>query len=1155
MLFASLVDDPSSHPDRFSTEKAQQAERDRLHEIIKKLVLWENTNNEAVLQEARNEIMKSTGGNPPPVLDPFCGGGSIPLEAQRLGLEAHGSDLNPVAVLITKALIEIPPRFADCPPVNPAVENRMDEGHWIGAQGLANDVRYYGKWMRDEAYRRIGHLYPRVKLPDEYGGGEATVIAWLWARTVKCPNPACGAQMPLVRSFELSKKTVKRAWVEPIVDQRNKTIHFEVRTGEGKARDGTVNRSGGSCIVCGTAVPFDHIRSEGKAGRMSAKLMAIVAEGVRGRVYLSPNDENENIARNLKPKWKPDTELLGKAAVNVPLYGIKTHADLFTSRQLVALTTFSDLVIEARERVFADARVRFQEMQAGRSRFQGMQAGRSRSQGMQAGRSRSQEMQAGRSRSHGPQASCLHNQDLHNQGWHSRGYLPHFDGGEIPQTITFRLADSFPKEYLDAWREELRHLPSTETEMEYRRRIESYLDSGQGETWLADPRIAALVENALLKFDGVRYHLHAWVIMPNHVHVLVTPREGYSLSDILHSWKSFTAKEANRLLGRTGSFWQQEYFDRYIRDERHFTAAVEYIENNPVKAGLCKARDEWEFSSAKGVEDEMRAGGTSTDPSAGGTPAIPSVSVPGSVGVSPAPPDLPLHEGGTGAQAYADAVATYLGLSVDRIADRSSTICSWDTGYVKVRNTFARQAIPMTWDYAESNPFSDSTGNFLGALSWIAESIENSSFKIIGCAKQLDASISQTQSINPLVSTDPPYYDNIGYADLSDFFYIWLRRCLNQIYPNLFGTLLVPKSQELVATPYRFDGDKNRAKEFFESGLRKAFSNIRQTQNFEYPMTVFYAFKQAESNNSSERGIVSTGWETMLKGLIDTGFSIHGTWPMRTELSNRTIASGTNALASSIVIVCRPRAEDAPMTTRRDFLNQLKRQLPKDIATLQKSNIAPVDLAQASIGPGMAVFSRYSKVVEADGSPMSVRTALALINQTLDEYLSEQESEYDADTRWAIAWFEQNGFEDGPYGDAETLSRAKNTSVQGLVNAGILRAKGGKVRLLPRHELPTDWDPFKDNRTPVWEITQHLIRKLQSEGNNGAAVLLVKLGGMGGIARELAYRLYTLCERKGWAPEALAYNSLVIAWPVIFTKAKDLTRTSTQAKDQDFEHF
>jgi len=869
VLFASLVDDPSSCPEQFPTEEAQERERQRLFRIIEELVKWENSGNELVLEQARSEIRRSCNGNPPPVLDPFCGGGSIPLEAQRLGLETHASDLNPVAVLITKALIEIPPRFANRPPVHPTKDKRLTEAEWHGARGLAEDIRYYGQWMRDEAERRIGHLYPKVKLPLEQGGGEATVIAWLWARTVACANPACGAQMPLVRSFWLSTKKGKKAWVEPRVDKQAKKVQFEVRTGEGMPQNPPKIGRGAKfrCLVCEQLANDQHIKDQGMTGRMGAQLMAIVAEGNNRRVYLPPNDEHIAVSLEAKPDWAPEEELPHEPrAIWCTLYGLKTYRDLFTLRQLTALTTFSDLISEARKRVLADA-------------------------------------------------------------------------------------------------------------------------------------IASGLTN-----DGE-----------------------------------------------------------------------------------------------------------------------------------------PLNMGGMGATAYADSVATFLTFGVSKLTDNASALCSWHSGaeHQKIRATFGRQALPMVWDFAEGNVFSDPTGNFFRQLTLIAEVLERgaiSSGERRGKAIQLDATSAINGLKRPLTSTDPPYYDNIGYADLSDFFYVWLRRSLGKIFPNLFSTLLVPKAQELVATPYRFGGDAQKAKAFFEEGLCKAFAHMHEVQHPNYPHTVFYAFKEAETDEedgNSSQPTASTGWETMLEGLLTAGFTINGTWPVRSELSNRTVASGTNALASSIVLACRPRPENAPLATRREFIAALKRELPDALKKLQHGNIAPVDLAQAAIGPGMAVFSRYAKVLEADGTPMRVRTALALINQGLDEVLTEQEGEFDADTRWAVAWFEQSGFDEGLFGTAETLSKAKNTAVRGMVEAGILAARTGKVRLLCRDELPEDWDPTTDRRIAVWEVTQHLIRALEQQGETGAAALVQKVGGLGEVARDLAYRLYGICERKKWAQEALAYNSLVIAWPEI----------------------
>ncbi|HEV2380851.1 MAG TPA: DUF1156 domain-containing protein [Terriglobia bacterium] len=841
----------------------EEQERERLFGIIRELVKWENSNDERVLKRAREEILKSTNGKPPAVYDPFCGGGSIPLEAQRLGLEAHASDLNPVPVLINKALIEIPPRFAGKPPVNPESKKKFtSSGSWKGAAGLAEDIRYYGQWIREEAEKRIGHIYPNVRLPKEHGSGEATVIAWLWARTVASPNPvAKGGYVPLVRSFWLSTKAGKKVWVEPVVDQDTMTYRFEVRTGNGEPRVGTVSRNGGVCLLTGSPIPLEYIRTEGRAGRLGARMMAIVAEGIGRRLYLAPTEEHERAAIQAVPQDVPDSDLPEQAlGFRVQLYGMTKHRHLFSPRQLTALTTFCDLVTEARK------------------------------------------------------------------------------------------------------------------------------------------------------------------------------------------------------------------------------AALTHSEGN---------RD------------------------------------------------------------YADALAVYLGCCVNAVSDDLSTIVTWRSGHGTgaTRSTFARQALPMVWDFAEANPFADAAGDLSSASEAVAQVVECLPANRQGHVISHDATHPfPVRSV--CVSTDPPYYDNIGYADLSDYFYVWLRRSIGEIVPSLFSTMLTPKQDELIATPFRHGGKKEAARTFFERGLSEAFARMRDAHDPSFPLTVYYAFKQAESDDdpddADERGgratsVASTGWETMLAGLVSSGFSILGTWPVRTERGNRSVGLGTNALASSIVLVCRPRSEDADVASRRDFLAALKKELPEALRDMQKGNIAPVDLAQSAIGPGMAVFSRYGRVLEADGSPMGVRTALALINQTLDDVLAEQEGEFDADTRWAVAWFDQNGFNEGAYGVAETLCTAKNTSVKGMEEAGILAAKGGKVRLLKKEELPWDWDPARDSRLTVWEATHHLIRALDS-GEHAAAGLLKKLGPLAEVARDLSYRLYTVCERRKWAQEAIGYNALVLSWP-------DLKRQADEQRD------
>jgi putative DNA methylase len=854
VLFASIVDDPSSRPEEFPTEEEQERERQRLFGIIEELVKWENSNNERVLEAAREEIRKATNGNPPPVLDPFCGGGSIPLEAQRLGLEAHASDLNPVAVLITKALIEIAPKFAGKPPVNP--ESRAKLAHtatWNGAQGLAEDVRYYGRWMRDEAFKRVGHLYPKAKLPD---GDEATVIAWLWARTVPCSNPACGAEMPLVRSFALSTKNGNERHVQPLVDGDAKTVRFEVRKGSCSLL-GTVGRRGAICVVCGASVPLEHVRVEAKAGRMGVQMIAMACEGERGRIYLGADPEHQRVAAGVRPPDDaPDSNLPERAlGFRVQGYGMTKHRDLFTPRQLVVLMTFSELVGEVREHVFND-----------------------------------------------------------------------------------------------------------------------------------------------------------------------------------------------------------------------------------------------------GKDEE-----------------------------------------------YADAVATYLAFAVDRSVDRGSTICTWDSSpkMEALRNTFARQAIPMTWDFAEGNPFSASSGSWLNNVEWSASVAERIQNQVPAYARQLDATAAINGVAKPLVATDPPYYDNVPYADLSDFFYVWLRRSLGSIHRDLFSTLLTPKAQELVADVYRFGGSRRAAHEFFEHGMATVFSHAHKAADSRYPTTLFYAFKQAEAEDGAA---ASTGWDTMLSGLVGSGFAVTGTWPMRSELGNRMRNIASNALASSIVLVCRPRPVDASLATRREFSAALKAELPAALKQLQHGNIAPVDLAQAAIGPGMAVFSRYAKIVEASGEAMTVRTALGLINHALDEILAEQEADLDPYSRFAVAWFEQYAFEEGPYGAAETFVTAKATAVKAVEEAGILVARAGKVRLLRRDELDPGWDPATDRRLTVWEVVQHLIRRLEEGGETAAAELLNRVGGLGQTARELAYRLYGICERKGWAQEALGYNALAVAWPEIARRVAGTPEAEAQQR-------
>jgi putative DNA methylase len=903
VLFAQLVDDPSAYADKLLDDPkirkqaeadlavrlkawrerkadaqgnvpdtpeptledcAADIERKRLFEIIEELVIWENSTNEEVLERARAEIRRSCGGELPPIYDPFSGGGSIPLEAQRLGLPAYGSDLNPVAVMIGKAMIEIPPRFKDKGPIHPGIKERS---FYRNADGLAEDVKYYGEWMRETARDRIGHLYPQINLPKEHGGGKATVVAWIWARTVASPDPAfSNVLVPIASSFLLSSKSGKETWIEPIVDKKAKTLVYRIRTGGTKAeiaaaKEGTKAGRGANfrCLMSGTAITPDYVKTKGKAGEMGQTMIAIVGEGNRGRVYVSPTVEHERIALSAKPDWEPETSLPNDPRNFWTVdYGLTTFGDLFTDRQLVALNTFSDLVHEVREQIAKDAL-----------------------------------------------------------------------GADLSST------------------------------------------------------------------------------------------------------------------------------------------------------------------------------------------------------------SASLREGGNGARAYAEAVSVYLAFAIDRLADAGSSIATWSSSEF-IRFTFARQAIPMTWDFAECNVLSDSTGNFMGAVDWVWKALLGFGPNSTGTVIQHDAQ-NVKLPIGAVVSTDPPYYDNIGYADLSDYFYVWLRKSIKDVYPDLSSTIAVPKAEELVATPYRHGGRAN-AEAHFLSGMTSAISSLAAQSSSKFPATIYYAFKQSEIE---QEGLSSTGWATFLQSVISAGYAVVGTWPVRTERAARTIASGTNALANSVVLVCRKKEAAADVITRAEFTRALKRELPPAIAELQAANIAPADMPQSAIGPGIGVFSRYKAVLESDDSPMSVKTALQLINRELDEYLGGIQGEFDGDTRFAITWFEQHGMAKGDYGTADNLARARGISVESVKHAGIVESAAGKVRILARDELDDNWEPEADGHLTVWECLQHLVRKHEKDGiSHDTAVLLKKIDAKAEAVKDLAYCLYDISANKRKdAKEATAYNALIADWTELTRQA------------------
>jgi putative DNA methylase len=881
VLFAQLVDDPSSHPERFPSEEDQRNERERLFGIIEQLVLWENSSNQQLLEAAQKEIRASCGEEIPAVYDPFSGAASIPLEAQRLGLPSYGSDLNPVAVLIGKGLIEFPSKFNNQPAINPSIaSDPLKSQLWsgMGAQGLAADLKYYGDRVRDLAVAKLSEYYPEIDLPKDFGGGKATVIAWVWARTVRTPNPAFfGAETPLIKSTQVCQKKDKERWVEVKSNSESNDLIFQVVKEKPKLL-GTLDRTGAVCVHSGDAIPLEFIREEGKAGRLGAKLMCVVAEGPKGRIYLSPNHIDEEIANNCPPVDFQGAKIdHWSGCTNCVVYGLTDFADLFTRRQIHALTVFSDCIRDVRAEIVADA-----------------------------------------------------------------------------------------------------------------------------------------------------------------------ARAGLSLEKI---------------------------------GDAH---------------------------------------------------------------------------GGVDAELYATAIQLYLSFALDKLADLNNSLCRWEAKAECPRNLYGKQAIPMVWDFAESNPLSSSSGSWQIIIRGISNSL-NTCFSYVNATNVASINQASAQDFTApkgkvVISTDPPYYDNIPYSNLSDFFYIWLKRTVGDKFPLLFSTVVVPRSAELVANQFRH-GSKHAAEDFFMNGMKTAISRMVEVSSDEFPATIFYAFKQSEV---SIEGITSKGWSTFLEAVISAGYAVVGTWPMRTENSSRMMGQGNNALANSVVLVCRKKDLSAEVATRADFVRALRRELPAAIKELQEANIAPADMPQSAIGPGMGIYSRYKAVLEADDSPMNVKSALQLINRELDEYLGGIQGEFDADTRFAITWFEQNGLKPGDYGIANNIATARGISVESVKHAGIVESQAGKVRVLRRDELDDKWEPGTDQHLTIWECLQHLVRLHEKDGISYAtAVLLKKIGEKAEAVKDLAYILYDISANKRQdAKEATAYNALIADWTELSRQAaSDLdTRGNVQQR-------
>lgn len=849
VLWATLVDDPSGRSDLDESQQAE--ERERLFQTLSRLASWENSDDRELLREARAELERAYPQGLPRVVDPFGGGGAIAIEAQRLGLPVTSGDINPVAVLIQRAVTELPRRFRGLPAIS--AEGRLTEATSADSDGLGEDVLHYGLALRDSVANSLAELYPSV----HHEGAELQPIAWVWARTVQSPDPSWNGHVPLVGSWVLSKKPGKpKVWIEPVVDRAAQEIRYELRTGGEPNLDRTISRGSGVCVATGATIPADYIKSEGVAGRIGSALMAIVADGPNGRVFVRPTENHVEAAARAVPSEETISGAMSRHPqyMGTPRYGLDEWRKLFTPRQLVALTALSE------------------------------------------------------------------------------------------------------------------GLKSMHTEIE---------------------------------------------------------------------------------------------------------------------------------------SDAQRAG----------------------VGDD----DRPLRDGGSGPRAYADAIVTYLAMTIDKLADLANSLCRWEPVAQCPRQLFGRQAVSMVWDFAEGNPFGQRSGSFQVLLEGQKRVLQGKGLReraSEATVVQRDARSLVSAERDVVVSTDPPYYDAVPYADISDFFYVWLRRSLSDIFPDECATLLTPKSEEMVADYQRY-GSREGAERHFEDSMAEFMKEVAAAQRSDTPFTIYYAYKATEVANGEAR---STGWDTFLSAVLDAGLQVTATWPLRTENASRLRAMKSNALASSIVLSCRQRQTTAPLASRGEFMAALRSELPEAVRVLQSGNIAPVDLAQSTIGPGIKVFSRYAKVVEADGSSMSVSDALAIINDVLGEVLDGEEAELDRDTRFAVTWYTQNGYNPGRSGDADAQARAKNTSLRGIEDSGIGEARGGQFRLFERSELDPTWDPVDDERRTVWEATQYLVAALE-RSETEAAELLHRMGGYADRARQLAYVLFQRATDKGWAEEAGAYNGLITAWP------------------------